>query len=161
MSFLSPNSAAQDYKIRRVSMEVPFSITANATPASKSHNMLPELSGVVYLRTEGKTSEVDAIEGTSATNFTTAVDATNAVFGIFVRGPAGIGKVRKILKVAIAEDGTSLASSLAVAKNGSSSSGVTALGNVALSVTGTGLDLASESPSIRLDLVVLCENNGQ
>lgn len=62
--------------------ELSFSIaiTASATAASKVHTV--DLPGIVYLRTEGKVAEADAIEDLSS-DFATATDSTG-VFGVVI-----------------------------------------------------------------------------
>lgn len=78
--FRSDNAGLHDYLLRQNRLVFQVSITANATPANKSH--VVDIPGVVYLRTEGKTSTADAVEDLSST-FTTADDATG-VFGVLI-----------------------------------------------------------------------------
>lgn len=124
---------------------VECSITANATPASKLH--ASEIPGTLFLRTEGKVAEADAIEDLSG-SFTTAVDNStgNSVIGILIKGVnLPNNGIEKVLQVEVIEQ-TALATSLTVSKVGSSF--LTAGGNIALNVAGTGLNLASESPTL-------------
>lgn len=145
---MEKNQTLNDYYLKQKRFVAEFSITFNATPADKVHSV-PEAHGVMLLRTEGKTSEVDAIETVS---FTTAADNStgNSVFGVMVRGgDSGLGSVNKVLKISVSEK-TSLASALAVTAHGTN--GLTTGGNVAFSIAGTGLDLSSESPTIVVEV---------
>lgn len=127
-----------------------FTITANLTPASKVHKV--DFPGVVYLRTQGIVADADAIEDLSA-DFDTAEDTTNGVFGVLIKGSElSNNGIEKVLSVSIDEQ-TSLGTSYAVTSpaNGSAvTSFLTDEGNVAIGITGTGLDLETESPTIRV-----------
>ena len=123
-------------------------ITGNATPANKVHSS--DIPGTLFLRTEGKVSEADAIEDLSG-DFTTAVDATNAQFGILIKGEnLPNNGIDKVLDVEIKDqngDGTAIVVAPA------QSAYLTAGGNIAIDVTGTGIDLASESPVLLVKVV--------
>lgn len=142
------NSAVQNQRQFAKKLVFEFSITGHATPASKVH--ASDLSGVCYLRTEGKVAEADAIEDLSAT-FTTAADNSggNSVFGVLMKG-SELGSIAKVLKISVSETSTAVATSLAVTKHGTG--GLSAGGNIAFSIAGTGLNLASESPKICVEL---------
>lgn len=138
------NSTLYDYELKEKRLCAEFTITGNATPASKQHGV-PELPGVMLLRTEGKTSEVDAIEVVA---YTTAVDNSsgNSVFGVMIRGGlSGCGSIKKVLQISVTDRGGT-ATSLAVTPHGTS--GLTTGGNIAFSIAGTGLNLASENADI-------------
>lgn len=127
---------------------VECSITANATPASKKH--ASEIPGTLFLRTEGLTAEADAVESVA---FTTAADNStgDSQFGILIKGiNLPQNEIEKVLEVEVTEQ-TALASSLTVAKVGSS--WLTAEGNIAIDITGTGLNLASESPTLLVKVI--------
>lgn len=127
---------------------VECSITANATPASKKH--ASEIPGTLFLRTQGLTAEADAVESVA---FTTAADNStgDSQFGILIKGiNLPQNEIEKVLKVEVTEQ-TALASSLTVAKVGSS--WLTAEGNIAIDITGTGLNLASESPTLLVKVI--------
>jgi len=136
-------ASVQD-KTQRLTFEL--SITGNATPASKEH--ASDLTGVAYLRTEGKTAEADALE---AVSFTTADDEStgDSQFGILIDGSklTNDREFDKVLSVTLTEQ-TSLATGYTVAKV--SGDYKTAGGNIAIDITGTGLDLTSESPTFLL-----------
>lgn len=148
MSTEEKNTKLADHRLRQVELCFEVSIASNATPASKKHGS--DLPGVCILRTEGKTSEADAVESIA---FTTAADnATgDSQFGILLKG-SEIGDMEKVLEVSVSEQ-TALATSLAFAKVGSSY--LTAGGNIAIDVEGTGLNLASESPTLLVKVIYL------
>lgn len=129
---------------------VECTITANATPADKVHSS--DIPSALKLRTEGKVSEADAIEDLSG-SFTTAVDNStgDSQFGIIIDGSKlAEGALEKVLEVQVTEQ-TALASSLTAAKVGSD--WLTAGGNIAIDIAGTGLNLASESPTLLVKVV--------
>lgn len=125
-----------------------FGITAHATPASKKHSS--DLPGVVILRTEGKTSEVDAIE--DGITWTAADDndgAAESTFGLLVN--LGDDPADKVYSLSITE-----VSAVSTSEVLSSPTGVTAYltenGNIAVEIVATGLDLETESPTFRLEV---------
>lgn len=65
-------------KLQRIVADA--TIVSDATPADKKH--ATDLPGVVYLRTEGKTAQADAIENTSAD--VTEADDEGGVFGVLI-----------------------------------------------------------------------------
>ena len=142
MSVQEKNSVLNDYKLKQKRLCAEFTITGNATPASKAHGV-PDLPGVMLLRTEGKVADVDAIETVS---YTTADDDStgNSVFGIMIRGgDEGLGSIRKVLQFTIT-DRSGTATSVAMTAASGTTSGLTAEGNLAFNIAGTGLNLASE-----------------
>jgi hypothetical protein len=148
MSVQEKNSVVNDYQLKQKRLVAEFTITGDATPASKVHGV-PDLPGVMILRTEGKTADADAVETVS---FTTADDDStgDSVFGILIKGGSdGLGDIRKVLRAQITDRGGS-ATSVAIAGTSDSTKGLTADGNLAFNVTGTGLNLSSENA----DLVV-------
>lgn len=120
---MDKNAAVEDYKLREKRLVIPFSITFNATPANKSH--ATDLPAALVLSTEGKTATAAAID--SGLNFTTEADATG-VFGILVYN---LGTVDKLLDVQVVNLSAGTA---AVSRKGASSSGVSASGNIAVSI---------------------------
>ncbi len=146
MSEFAKNSTLMDYELKQKRVCAEFTITHNATPASKVHGV-PDLPGVLLLRTEGKTSEVDAIETVS---YTTADDENtgNSVFGIMIRGgDAYAGTIAKVLQVRVT-DRAGDATSLAVTAASGTTDGLTAAGNIAFDIAGTGLRLDTEDADI-------------
>ena len=146
---LEQNNVLNDYKLKQRRVMVEFSVTANATPASKAH--ASDLPGVLFLRTEGKTAEVDAIESVA---FTTADDEAtgDSVFGVMLKG-SELGSIKKVLGIRVSETSTALATSLAVTKHGTG--GLSSGGNIAFSIAGTGLRLDTESPKIAVEVEYL------
>lgn len=133
-----------DHRLKQQRLVFEVEITANGTPADKVHSV--DIPGAVYLRTEGKTAEADNVEDLSG-DFTTAADnnAGDSQFGILL----DLGDVQKVKKVTITEQ-TSLATSLTVAPAGSDYK--TDEKNIAIDITGTGLNLASESPRLLVEI---------
>lgn len=127
MPIFDKNAQVNDYKIKQNRLCVPFAIVHNATPASKtSSNDLP---GAMVLAMEGLTAAAAAID--SGTGFTTPVDSTG-IFGVLLYN---LGTVAKVVNC----DTRMLSSGTAtVALKGASSSGVTASGNIAVSVDWSG-----------------------
>lgn len=137
-----------------VTLPVRLQITGNATPASKVHR--EDMAPIAILRTEGKVATADAIEDLSA-DFTTADDnATgDSVFGVLLRKELndgqfdGIGEVERVLDVAIYDlSGTATSVAATLLSGSSSVRGLTADGNIAIEIAGTGLNLASENADL-------------
>jgi len=133
MSHRDKNSGVEDYKLREKRLAVPFTITFNATPASKTH--ASDLSAAMTLATEGLTAAATAID--TGTTFTTPVDA-NGIFGVLM---SSLGTVEKLLDVQLVNLSSGTAT---VTRKGASTTGVTASGNIAVSVDWSG-DLSSTS----------------
>ena len=121
------NSAVEDFKLRSKRLIVPFAIVHNATPASKTNSN--DLPGSLVLALEGQTASAAAID--SGTNFTAPVDA-NGIFGALV---CNLGTVSKLVSASVSDLSSGTA---AVSKKGASSSGVTASGNIAVSIDWSG-----------------------
>lgn len=144
--YLDSNSQVMDYRLKTRRLVIPFSITGHATPASKT--LSTDIPDAMVISAEGLTATATAID--SGTNFTTAVDATNAVFSLLVYN---LGTVTQIKSAQVLDQGnTASGTAIAVARKGASSTGITASGNVALSVTYTGFDAATENLSAVLIL---------
>lgn len=128
MAFTSgKTSSTLDYEIKMHRLAIPFTITANATPAQKTHSV--DCPGTLTLSTEGKTAEATAID--SGTNFTTEADSTG-IFGCLL---SGCGTVYKLLDVQLVNLSAGTAT---VTRVGASSTGVTASGNMAVSIDWSG-----------------------
>lgn len=138
--------ALNDHMVRSERLVFRFSITANATPASKLHftDFLQ-----AHLRTQGKVAEVDALE---TITWTAALDATNAVFGIYV--DLG-GKVQKVQKVTVTEITALEASHTTKGPNAAVDTFQTTANNIAIELVATGLDLATESPTYVVEIEYL------
>lgn len=138
-AFIDQSNKVHNYDIRQRRLCVPFTITGNATPASKSTSA--DLS-VVYVVTEGLTAAAAAVD--SGTSFTTPVDSTGNFSLLLLTGTTA---TRKIMRASVEQRSGSTATNLfqAVALKGASSTGITTSGNIAVSVTAAGLDLSAES----------------
>lgn len=147
MSSLKSNSAHQDHCQRQERLVCEFAITSNATPASKKHHA--DIPSVVVLRSQGKTAVADAVESLT---WTTAVDndTGNSVFGIIL--DLGSNKADKVYSVTLTEVSAVSASEAVSGPLAAAASYLTAAGNIAIEVAATGLNLASESPTFRLEV---------
>lgn len=147
------DSAVMNHRIKQRKLLLEVDIVANATPADKGHGS--DLPAVVVLRSEGKIADADAIEDLSA-EFTAAADnaAGDSQFGIVIDGSKLEGDIDKVYSVSVVEQ-TSLATSLTVAP--ASSDYKTAGGNIAIDITGTGLNLESESPRFLVEVEYLID----
>lgn len=127
MSFYEQVSSVENYKLKSKRLIVPFSIVFHATPASKtSSNDLPD---ALILSMEGLTATATAAD--SGCGFTTPVDSTG-IFGCLVKNLGSVGKLLDVQVVNLS------AGTAAVSRKGASSTGVTASGNIAVSVDWDG-----------------------
>lgn len=138
-----------DQSLKHKKLVFEFSITGNATPASKTSTS--DLPGILVLRTEGLTAEADAVEALLSTGFTTPDDesAGDCTFGVMLKG-SQLGSIGKVLKIAVSETSTSVATSMAITKHGTG--GLSTGGNITFSIVGTGLRLDTESPKICVEV---------
>jgi hypothetical protein len=135
------NTILADHQLKTRELIFEIEITANATPADKVHSS--DIAGVAVLRTEGKVAEADAIEDLSG-DFTTAVDATDAQFGILLDGSKlSDSGLEKVYEVSLSEQ-TSTGTGITLAS--ATSDYLTSGENIAIDVTATGTSLDSESP---------------
>jgi hypothetical protein len=147
-SVLFSNSELHDHALKHDKLVFEFSITANATPASKVH--IVDIPGVEYIRSEGKTSVVDAIESSGLT-WVTADDkdgSGDSFFGIFL---TNLPSIKKVYKISIVEK-TALSTALAATAVTGTTVGLTPDGNIAFNIEATGLDLETESPTIVVEI---------
>jgi len=142
-------SSHQDHLLRQQRLVAEFTITGNATPASKVHS--EDVPGLMVLRTEGKTAAADAVE---ALTWTAAADNStgDSVFGLLL--DLGDNKATKIYSVTLTEV-SSVSTSEVVTGPNSGASQLTSAGNIAIEVAATGLNLASESPTFRIEVEYL------
>lgn len=127
MSFFAKNSVVEDTRERTHRMCVPFTIVHNATPASKTSSS--DMAGVLYLSTEGLTAAATAVD--SGTTFTTETDSTG-VFGCLL---ANMGTIDRLYDVQFVHLSSGTAT---VTRVGSSSTGLTASNNIAVSIDWSG-----------------------
>ena len=150
MSFFANNPVLGDHLNKMRSLPVRIAVDGNATPASAI--VTCSLSGIAIVRKEGIVAAADAVE---AVTWTTAVDATNAIFGVILKGSeldeggAGIDKVIGVSVFDLAGTATSIA--VRGPNNTALSACLTAGGNIAVEIVGTGLDMdASEDAEVGL-----------
>lgn len=144
MSHFQKNASVEDYRVKSERLCIPFSVVANATPASKTQaNALP---AALILALEGETAAAAAID--SGTNFATPTDSTG-VFGILAYN---LGQVGTLLAYHVENlpSGT-----IVLTPAGASSSGVTASGNIAISADWSG-SLATTNLSAVLCIDYIC-----
>lgn len=146
MSTLKSKPAHQSHKLRQEQLVANFNIVHHATPASKLQGV--DIPGTMVLRLKGLTATADAVE--SGITWTTAVDVTNAVFGIVL--DLGDNKADKVYSVTLTEV-TSVEASHALSSPTGVTNYLTAAGNIAIQVTATGLDLETEDPTYTLAVV--------
>lgn len=138
----------QEHLIKQEYLIANFSITANATPALKKESV--DIPGLQVVRAQGQTAAADAVEPGIA--WTSPVDnsAGNSVFGLLLN--LDLNKADKVYSVSLTEV-TALAASLSVTGPGAVAGAyLTAAGNIAIEVAGTGLNLASESPTFLVEV---------
>jgi len=105
------NSGMNDHLLKQVRLCANASIKANATPASKVH--ASDVPGGIYLRTQGKIAESDAIE--SLVGIVTAPDDATGKFAVLIDEP----NVDKLyLKSVTASAGTIAVAAAAVSAGG-------------------------------------------
>lgn len=144
MAHFFKNEAVEDYRVKSERMVIPFAIVHNATPASKTYSS--DLPSALVLATEGLTAQAAAID--SGTNFTAPNDG-NGIFGVLVYN---LGTVKKLLTVDFVNLSTGTAT---VTRKGASSTGVTASGNLAVSIDWNGdLSMTDLSGNLVTDFII-------
>ena len=136
---LEANSRLEDYQLKEKEIAIRFSITGSATAASVVHST--DIPGIFYVGTEGNLA--DSIDS----GITVTENDSGGVFALLL---TEAGSIKKIIHAEVKDmgaetGGSDTASAVAVVLAGASNSGITASGNVALEVTGTGLNLTSEN----------------
>jgi hypothetical protein len=134
IDFRAKNSAIHDHLLKQTELVANASITFNAVPASKAH--ASDVPGGIYLRTQGKTAEADAVEDISAL-VTAPVDSTGK-FGILIDDPT----VEKLYLTSV----TPSSGTVSVV-----ASGVTPGGRLYLDLDSS-LDLSAASLTVTLEL---------
>ncbi len=129
---LKSKSPHQGHSLRQERLVAECSILADATPADKVHRS--DIPGVLILRTEGKTEEADAVEADLDDIFTAPndEDSGDSIFGILIN--LGDNKADKVYSATV--------NALATVAT------VTPEGNIALDVTGTGIDLEADDTTL-------------
>lgn len=143
-------------RMKRVVLDI--SVVGNATAASVRHSS--DAPGAVFVQSEGN-DQVTAQD--SAATFGT-IENNNAgasILGVLMHAPKMLGgKIQKIFSCSAAEV-TSTAGTVALALKGASSSGITADGNLAVTISGTTANLAADTVTYRLTLECLLEDKAQ
>ncbi len=147
MPYFNKTAAVLDYVTKSERLCIPFAIVYSATPALKTNSN--DLSAAMVLSLEGQTAAAAAID--SGTNFTTPTDSTG-IFGILVYS---LGTISKLLKSETINLSSGTCTTTPV---GASSTGVTASGNIAVSIDWSG-SLASTSLSATLCIDYILASN--
>lgn len=116
-------------------------VLGNATAGSKTYSN--DAAGTIVPRFKGLTTTADALE---TLTWTTAVDATNALFGILING-ANISRgstLKKVKRVSVTQL-LATGSAISITANNALQVYITPGGNIAIEVTATGTDLSSAS----------------
>ncbi len=147
-----------DQMLRTETLAFRCAIVGNATPASKTSST--DIPGVSYFRAEGQTATVDAIE---TLTWTTPVDNStgSSVFGIYLAigttvtpslGPVPTSEnfADRVYQVAVVDQGGTASSLAVTGPNGAANAYLTPLGNIAIEVAATALNLASETGTLNV-----------
>jgi hypothetical protein len=133
-------------------------ITHNATPADKT--FAADIPSVVMLRAEGQTDAVDAVEELVWT--TPADNSTgNSVFGLYLNigktvtpdlGPVASAEdyADKVYKVEVIDAGGTASSLSLTGPNAVAQAYLTPLGNIAIEIAATGLNLVTEDATLNV-----------
>lgn len=145
--YLPDSSAGQSLLLqhRRVILDVSF---VGATP-STSVRHASDVPGGVFLASEGVD---DVASEDSGANFGTLQNNNSgaSTVGVLVGGPKALGgKVNKLYSLSVAEV-TSTAGTVSSALKGASSSGISADGNIAFTISGTDANLDSDTVTYRV-----------
>jgi hypothetical protein len=136
---------------RRVIFDVSFH--GNATPTLVQHSS--DAPSAVFLASSGLDDAAvdDAVAtGDLGPNFGSLSNSPASVVGVLVDGPKALGgKVDKLFSLDVIEL-TSVAGTVTSALKGVATSGITTKGNVAFTVSGTALDLTSDTVTYRVTL---------
>ncbi len=155
---LKEKPALNDQMLRSERLTFQCQIVGNGTPADKTFSS--DIQNVCLLRAEDQTAAVDAVE---LLTWTTAVDDStgSSVFGLYLNigttvtpslGPVPTSEnfADRVYSVTVI-DVTGAASALAVTgPNGAANAFLTPLGNIAIEIAATGLNLASETATLNV-----------
>jgi hypothetical protein len=136
---LEANPRIEDYQLKEKRIAIRFSITGNATAANVTHST--DIPGIFFVGTEGNTADAED------SGITVTESDSGGVFALLLKS---VGSVKKIIRAEVHDmgaqtGGSDTASAVATVFAGASNTGITASGNIALQVTGTGLNLTSEN----------------
>lgn len=146
MQTLKSMASHQEHLLRQERLVFEFSIVGNATPANKGRSS--DIPGTVILRCQGQTADADAVETLS---WTAPVDnnAGDSIFGVLIDLDENVAD--KVYSVSVTEV-SAVSTSESLSGPGGAASYLTADGNVAIEIAATGLNLASESPTFRVEV---------
>ncbi len=120
-----------------------LSILGNATANSKTFSV--DAPATVIPRLKG-TTMVTAADAVETLTWTDPVDATNAIFGILIKGAniAHGGSIKKVKKASVTQL-LATGSAIVVTANNALQVYVTPNNNIAIEITATGTDLSSSA----------------
>lgn len=155
---LKEKPTLNDQMLRTERLCFQCSIVGNATPANKTFSS--DIPGVSLLRAEGQTAAVDAIE---TLTWTTPVDDStgSSVFGLYLDigttvtpslGPVATREdyADKVYKVEVIDAGGTASSLTVTGPNGAANAFLTPLGNIAIEISASGLNLSSETATLNV-----------
>jgi hypothetical protein len=158
---MKENHVLNDQMLRTEKLDSQCLISHNATPASKTFST--DIPSVAYLRAQGQTATVDAIETLS---WTAPVDnSSGSIFGLYLSigttvtpslGPVPTSEnyADKVYSVTVSKatvdaNGNMISSTaLPTTGPGGSTSYLTPLGNIAIQVTDSGGNLATTDENL-------------
>ena len=144
--YLQKNSIVEDQSLKHQRVMFELKVVSHATPSSKSH--MTDLPGVCVLASEGKLTELAAVEDiTGGANYVAPSDADGKINVILKK--AELGTVEKVMKVVAHEKDAGGTFTLAPCKvtTAPTAGGLTAAGNIAFSID-SGIDLSAADATI-------------
>lgn len=147
--FLPDSSAGMDLCLRHRRVILDVSVKG-ASPAS-AVRQASDVPGGVFLATQSKDSA--AAEDSGCTFGTIENNNSGAsIMGVLIQAPKSLGgKVSKLFSVAVTEV-TSTAGTVTSALKGTSSTGITADGNIAFTIAGSTANLDADTVTYRVVL---------
>lgn len=155
---LKEKPTLNDQMLRSEHLTFRCAIVKNATPASKKFSS--DIPGVAYLRAEGLTATVDAIESLT---WTTPDDdnSGSSVFGLYLSlgttvtpslGPVATSEnfADMVYQVSVVDQGGTASSLGVTGPNAVANAFLTPLGNIAIEIAGTALNLAAEDATLNV-----------
>lgn len=155
---LKEKPVLNDQMLRSEHLTFRCSLVGNATPANKTSTS--DIPGVSMFRAQGQTAAVDAVE---LLTWTAPVDnsAGNSVFGLYLNigqtvtpslGPVPTAEdyADAVYSVTIVDQGGTATSLAVTGPNGVANAYLTPLGNIAIEIAGTGLNLATETATLNV-----------
>ncbi len=155
---LKEKPTLNDQMLRCETLAFRCAIVHNATPANKKFSS--DVPGVVYLRAEGQTATVDAIE---TLTWTTADDdnSGSSVFGLYLSigttvtpslGPVATSEnfADMVYQVRVVDQGGTATSLAVTGPNAVANAFLTPLGNIAIEIAGNALNLAAEDATLNV-----------